>query len=160
MSHWRGVACGGILVQDGNMDVTVFRQNVVTTPPVRADLASRFDRRLNGLRERFSCGVLQHGKANAANSKLAVFCFFRRDENQGLAFGYAPAFPWTLTAKESLVHFNNAGQPVAAGTDHGAAQLVQPFPCCVIAAGAQRLLQPQRADAILLVYHIPHRLEP
>ena len=36
MSQWRGVACGGILVEVGDMDVTVAGQTAVTAPPVRA----------------------------------------------------------------------------------------------------------------------------
>ena len=58
------------------------------------------------------------------------FRFFRRDENQGLAFGSTPAFTRALAAKESLVHFDNASQPVAAGTDHGTRSFAAiPMPC-------------------------------
>ena len=59
--------------------------------------------------------------------------------------------------KESLVHFDDAGEPVAAGTNHGAAQLVQ-HPGGVIAARPAPL-QPS-ALTPFLVHHIPHRLKP
>jgi hypothetical protein len=56
----------------------------------------------------FSTSVLDYRKANAPNCIFAVFRFFRRNENQGLAFGTAPATP-ALAAKERLVHFDDAG---------------------------------------------------
>ena len=43
---------------------------------------------------------------------------------------------------------------------HGAPQLVQPSPGGLITAQAKNALQAERTDPVLLVGHVPHRLEP
>ena len=84
---------------------------------------------------------------------LAVFCFFAA-MNIRTCLRLHAGVPPALTAKESLVHFDYAGQPSRPGR-HGMAQLVQ-IAGGVIAPEAQRLLQLQRATPFcwFTTYHI------
>ena len=72
-----------------------------------------------------------------------------------------PRLPGLLTTADvGLVDLDRPGEQLTAGQHHRAAQLVQPRPRRLVAAEAEHPLQPERADAVLLVDHVPDRREP
>lgn len=85
---------------------------------------------------------------------LAVL--FGRHHDQCLGFRLAAANPGLGTAQIALVYLDRAQEPLPARPDHGASQLVQARPGGLVAAPAKYLLQPQRADAVLLAGYQPH----
>ena len=59
-----------------------------------------------------------------------------------------------------FVDLDLAIQKLSARSNHGPAQLMEPCPSRLITAQAEYSLNPKRTDAVLLIRHIPHRLEP
>ena len=62
------------------------------------------------------------------------------------------------TSNPGFVNVNPAGQPVPIRAHQGCAQLVQPYPGCLVAAMAQVLLQGESAGPMRLAGHQPDRL--
>lgn len=92
-----------------------------------------------------------------------VRCTYRlalRHDNQGLGFGLAPAYAHFRTAQIALVSLDCAQKPVPSRPNHGPLQLVQAGPGSLVAAPSKHLLEPQRADAILLAGHQRHGAKP
>src|SRR5580704_8644466 len=65
-----------------------------------------------------------------------------------------------LPTPVSLVHLDDAIQPVPTRTNHSPAQFMQHRPGGLIAAQAENTLQAQSTDAILLAGDLPHGAEP
>ena len=85
---------------------------------------------------------------------------FHRNYNQRLGFRLPPAPARVHAPHIGLVHFDPAGEAIAARTHHRPTKLVEPRPGGLVAAQTQRPLQPQGAHPRLLVRHPPHRSEP
>src|SRR5208337_2625406 len=96
-------------------------------------------------------------KTNPAD---AIAILFGGDRDNGLGLGLPAALASFHTADIGLVHLYRATERVPSGADHRPAQLVQPGPGRLVAAEAENTLQPQSADAVLLVGDVPHRHEP
>ena len=97
--------------------------------------------------------------AEAGASQPAGVEAFDRDHD-GHLVGAAALLTGAAPADERLVQFNDPGEQVALGADHGPAQLVQPRPRRLIRPEPERLLQAQRGDPVLLRGHEPHRGKP
>jgi len=85
---------------------------------------------------------------------------FHGDQDQRLAVCSAPALAGFHAAYERFIDLDHPVEQVPSETNHRPAQLVQPRPRGLIAAQAEHALQTERADALLLVDHVPHRREP
>ena len=94
---------------------------------------------------------------SAAGAAVAVL---DGDHDERLAGCATPPAPRFDAADQRLVDLDGTVEQLAAGTDHRAAQLVQPRPCGLVAAESEHALQAQRADAVLLVDDVPDRREP
>jgi hypothetical protein len=82
------------------------------------------------------------------------------DRDDRLALGAAAALARPRRTDVGLVDLDGAGEQLAAGQHHRAAQLVQPRPRGLVAAESEHALQAERADALLLVDDVPDRREP
>src|ERR1700687_5174646 len=63
-------------------------------------------------------------------------------------------------AQIALVDFDHSSQPLAAGPDHSAAELMQTCPCRLITAPAEHTLQCYRAHPVLLAGQPPYGAKP
>ena len=139
------------------MLVAMMLQRVVAGPAISVHEAVRCDGVLNKRRQAGPGGVEETAQPDAAQSAALDF---HRNYNQRLGFRLPPA-PARVHARHiGLVHFDPAGEAIAARTHHRPTKLVEPRPGGLVAAQTQRPLQPQGAHPRLLVRHPPHRSEP
>src|SRR5271165_2010892 len=129
----------------------------IPTPAVGVDRSARHRGGLNEGQQACARHVLDAAKTNPAD---AIAILFGGDRDNGLGLGLPAALASFHTADIGLVHLYRAAERVPSGADHRPAQLVQPGPGRLVAAEAENTLQPQSADAVLLVGDIPHRHEP
>src|SRR5271157_52540 len=129
----------------------------IPTPAVGVDRSARHRGGLNEGQQACARHVLDAAKTNPAD---AIAILFGGDRDNGLGLGLSAALASFHTADIGLVHLYRAAERVPSGADHRPAQLVQPGPGRLVAAEAENTLQPQSADAVLLVGDIPHRHEP
>jgi len=132
-------------------------QSPVTPPTVGLNFGSRFDHLLHGLSEAFPRSV---GNAGEADSSDLSSINLSAHKDQALARCPSPSFAGFGAADKGFIDFHDTRQAISPRTHHGATKLVQPVPSGPIAPQAQGSLQSQRADSILLVGHVPYRLEP
>ena len=85
---------------------------------------------------------------------------FRRNRDDRLGLRLSPHDAGFPAAHIGFVHLDRAAQEITPRPHHGAPQLVQPSPGGLITAQAKNALQAERTDPVLLVGHVPHRLEP
>jgi hypothetical protein len=95
--------------------------------------------------------------ANPPNCLAIRFC---RNHNQRLVAAAPSRLAFFQTAEIGLVHFHPSRQFVAARSDHGPTQFVQPCPGRLVTPQPQHPLDPQRTRPVFLAGHIPHRPEP
>ena len=132
-------------------------QRVVAGPAVRVHEAVRCDGVLNKRRQAGPGGV---GDAAQPNTAQASALDLHRSGYQRLGLRL-PATPARVdTAHIGFVHLDPPAEAIAARTHHGATELVEPRPRRLVAAQAQRPLQPQGAHPGLLVRDPPHRPKP
>ncbi len=130
---------------------------VVAAPGVGADLACA----LHVIEHEVGQDVLGGVRdALHPHSSGAAVAGFYGDRDQGFAVGAAPAPARFDAADDRLVDLDRAREQFAAGADHRAPELVKPRPRGLIAAQAQDALQPERADALLLIDDVPDGREP
>ena len=84
----------------------------------------------------------------------------RRNRDDRLGLRLSPHDAGFPAAHIGFVHLDRAAQEITPRPHHGAPQLVQPSPGGLITAQAKNALQAERTDPVLLVGHVPHRLEP
>ena len=139
------------------MRVAMMLQRVVAGPAISVHEAVRCDGVLNKRRQAGPGGVEETAQPDAAQSAALDF---HRNDNQRLGFRLPPAPARVHAPHIGLVHFDPAGEAIAARTHHRPTKLVEPRPGGLVAAQTQRPLQPQGAHPRLLVRHPPHRSEP
>src|ERR1017187_9626247 len=83
-----------------------------------------------------------------------------RDAPTSVLASPSAAIQPSVRRPDGLVHFHPAREPITTGSDHRAPQFMQPRPGRPITAQSKDPLQTQRAGAVLLAGHIPHRPKP
>ncbi len=149
------VAAGGnVLRQVFEADV---REAIVGSPAVRSNRRTWAYGRLDERNEALGRYVSDTRHADTTGAPPADFSG-HRDNRFLLCFSTDNA---SLTAANvGFVNLDIALQKVSARANHGAAKLMKPRPSRLVAAKAKDPLHPQGTDPMLLIRHVPHRLEP
>jgi len=97
--------------------------------------------------------VRRYGQAHAARTFRTFL--HRHQHDHGFAAFQLPTPPQPLlwAANPGVIDFHIAMQRLATHVDHGATQLMQDYPRCLVAPNAQLSLQQQRRDATLVGRH-------
>jgi hypothetical protein len=102
------------------MNVSI--QAKIASPAIGSDCAPRRNRLLNEPVQAQTGRVWNHAKANTSD---ALSIFFGGDDNQSLFLRPSADYAGFFSTPIGLVHLDNAVQPIAAGANHGPAQLMQ-----------------------------------
>ncbi len=149
------VAAGGnVLRQVFEADV---RETVVGSPAVGSNRRTWAYGRLDERNEALGRYVSDTRHADTTGAPPADFSG-HRDNRFFLCFATDNAS--LMAANVGFVNLNIALQKVSARANHGAAKLMKPRPSRLVAAKAKDPLHPQGTDPMLLIRHVPHRLEP
>ena len=135
------------------MRVAMMLQRVVAGPAISVHEAVRCDGVLNKRRQAGPGGVEETAQPDAGQSAALDF---HRNDNQRLGFRLPPAPARVHAPHIGLVHFDPAGEAIAARTHHRPTKLVEPRPGGLVAAQTQRPLQPQGAHPRLLWFVTHH----
>ncbi len=133
------------------------RETVVGSPAIGSNRCSRAHSRLDERNEALGGCVLDTRHADTTGAPTPDFGSNR--DNRFLVC-FPPRNANLPAAHIGFVDLNLAIQKVSARSNHGPAQLMEPCPSRLITAQAEYSLNPKRTDAMLLIGHIPHRLEP
>ena len=151
----------GRVTAGGNVLRLVFeadsRETVVGSPAIGSNRCSRAHGRLDERNEALGRYVLDTRQADTTGAPTTDFGGNR--DNRFLVC-FPPCNANLPTAHICFVNLDLAIQKVSARSNHGPAQLMEPCPSRLITAQAEYSLNPKRTDAMLLIRHIPHRLEP
>src|ERR1035437_2687885 len=121
----------------------------------------------------FACGTIPVPTALPTSSVMALLAYgllrsrsrdrlrrLIRDAPTSVLASPSAAIQPSVRRPDGLVHFHPAREPITTGSDHRAPQFMQPRPGRPITAQSKDPLQIQRAGAVLLAGHIPHRPKP
>src|SRR5580658_1472906 len=112
-------------------------QPQITSPAIGPDRASRRNR-LSNKTVQARAGRVRYG--SQTNSSDALSILFGSDDNQCLFLRPSADCACLLSSPVGLIHFDNAIQSVAAGSNHGAAQFMQHRPGRLVAAQSENTL--------------------
>ncbi len=151
----------GWVAAGGNIFRLVFeadsRETVVGSPAIGSNRCSRAHSRLDERNEALGGCVLDTRHADTTGAPTPDFGGNR--DNRFLVC-FPPRNANLPAAHIGFVDLDLAIQKLSARSNHGPAQLMEPCPSRLITAQAEYSLNPKRTDAVLLMRHIPHRLEP
>ena len=151
----------GWVAAGGNIFRLVFeadsRETVVGSPAIGSNRCSRAHSRLDERNEALGGCVLDTRHADTTGAPTPDFGSNR--DNRFLVC-FPPRNANLPAAHIGFVDLDLAIQKLSARSNHGPAQLMEPCPSRLITAQAEYSLNPKRTDAVLLIRHIPHRLEP
>ena len=151
----------GWVAAGGNIFRLVFeadsRETVVGSPAIGSNRCSRAHSRLDERNEALGGCVLDTRHADTTGAPTPDFGGNR--DNRFLVC-FPPRNANLPAAHIGFVDLDLAIQKLSARSNHGPAQLMEPCPSRLITAQAEYSLNPKRTDAVLLIRHIPHRLEP
>jgi hypothetical protein len=94
------------------------------------------------------------------NTSKLLALVLNRYNNQCLPCRSSTPFARLFTPNIRFVNLDSTRQSISARTHHRVPQSMQPRPRRMIAPETQEPLQPQCADTVLLISHVPHRPEP
>jgi hypothetical protein len=138
------------------VDEAVSGEPVVAQPSIRSDRRAGLDHVLAKRSERVRAGI---GCAGKAYSTGALASNLAGDDYDALVSAAATCARINA-ANEGLVHLDDATEAVSSGPHHRSAELVQHRPGRLVGAKTESVLQPQRANALLLARQMPRPLEP
>lgn len=130
----------------------------VSTPAVREDGGAGLHHVLHEGTEARSLHVRDPAHSNTAEPLLVHD--FHGDRDDRFALGLAAPGPAFDTSDVGFVDLNDAIQPLAAGANHRASELMEPRPRSLVALEAQDPLEPQGIRAVLLTRDLPCREKP
>jgi hypothetical protein len=139
------------------MNVSQMVQSVIPFPSVCLDHAFLFRRFLYSPLQTLRRIIRNTPKTNSPDSSAIDLS---RNHHQGLSGGSPPPFSGLFTSYVGFIYFNSSTKTISAGSHHGSAKLVEPCPCCSIAAQAKDILQPQGTGSVLLTHQPPDRSKP
>ena len=151
----------GWVAAGGNIFRLVFeadsRETVVGSPAIGSNRCSRAHSRLDERNEALGGCVLDTRHADTTGAPTPDF---GGNRNNRFLVCFPPRNANFPAAHIGFVDLDLAIQKLSARSNHGPAQLMEPCPSRLITAQAEYSLNPKRTDAVLLIRHIPHRLEP
>ncbi len=142
----------------GPMDIPGLFEARVEFPAVRDDHSSRGHGTLHEPEQTVFGGVRDPLETDSPDRPAPNL---GSDSHKCFALPEMPSASTCLDSSDDrFIDLYLVGQAIPAGPHHGAAQLVQAGPGCLVATQAERALKSQGAHAALLVCDPPHRPEP
>jgi hypothetical protein len=139
------------------VEVAEFGERVVAGVAVGRHDAAELDQLLDHRQQAVGAGIDDRRKANATHTAAALL---DRDQHRRLLLGSTAVFAGCDAADVGLVNLDLASEPIAAGPDHRASELMQQRPGRLVAPEAEHTLERERAHPVLRAGRIPGRRKP